>query len=289
MKLKIALIQLKMSADTSQNLAQAIQATDDAGKAGAKIICLPEMYRSLYFCQEEKSQYFDLAEALDGPSVAGLAPIAKAHQAVIVVPIFERRAAGLYHNTVVVLGPEGTTIGVYRKMHIPDDPNFYEKYYFTPGDLGFEPIDTPYGKIGVLICWDQWFPEAARIMALKGAQILIYPTAIGWHPSEKERYGAQQQEAWQISQRGHAIANACYVAAVNRVGQEAPAGGDGLEFWGHSFVADPQGVVKAQSVVEAQTLYADIDLNEIEVVRRNWPFFRDRRIDAYGELLKRWM
>jgi N-carbamoylputrescine amidase len=289
MSVKLALIQMSMDANPNLNLKKAVALCEEAGKNGANVICLPEMYRSLYFCQEEKSALFDLAEPVDGPSFAAFSAVAKAYKCVIVVPIFEKRAKGLFHNSVIVVGTHGENLGVYRKMHIPDDPGFYEKYYFTPGDLGFKCFDTPFGKIGVLICWDQWFPEAARLTALQGADILIYPTAIGWHPSEKERFGKQQLDAWQTIQRSHAIANGVFVASVNRVGFENPAQTEGLEFWGHSFVCDPQGVFLAQIKTEATIMYTDIDHNHIETIRRNWPFLRDRRIDAYPALSQRWL
>jgi N-carbamoylputrescine amidase len=289
MKTKIALLQFSMTDSLDENRKKAVRLCHQAAQNGAQILCLPEMFASLYFCQEEHSKHFDLAEALEGPSMACLSEVAKAEGVVIVIPIFEKRAPGVYHNSVVVVGPIGETLGVYRKMHIPDDPGFYEKYYFAPGDLGFEPIDTPFGKLGILICWDQWYPEAARLMTLKGADVLIYPTAIGWHPDEKERYGVAQHEAWKTVQRGHAIANGIYVAAINRVGLETPAGDPGLEFWGRSFACDPQGVVLVEAGQAEEILYTQIDTDHTETIRRNWPFLRDRRIDAFGEITKRWV
>ena len=237
---KVGLVQMAMSADPGENVAKAVARVKEAAKAGAEVVCLPELYRSPYFCQREDPRLFDLAEPVPGPSTEALGRAARAAGVAVVVPLFERRVAGLYHNSAAVLDKNGEMSGLYRKMHIPDDPAFYEKFYFTPGDLGFKAFDTHAGRIGVLICWDQWYPEAARLTALQGAVVLFYPTAIGWHPHEKAEFGAQQREAWQVVQRSHAIANGVYVAVVNRVGHERPAeGGSGLEFWGSSFVADP--------------------------------------------------
>jgi N-carbamoylputrescine amidase len=288
-KLTVGLLQLKCSTDPAANLARTIEAVREAAKRGAQVACLEELFRSQYFCREENSDNFDLAESIPGPTTEALSKLARQLEIVIIASIFERRAAGLYHNTAAVLDANGALLGLYRKMHIPDDPLYYEKFYFTPGDLGFPNFDTRYGKIGVLVCWDQWYPEGARLSSLRGANILFYPTAIGWHPSEKAEFGAAQLDAWRTIQRSHAIANGIFVAAVNRVGFEGPLG-SGLEFWGSSFVADPFG----QMVVEASTnneeiLVAECDLRRMEEVRRNWPFLRDRRTDAYAPLLERWL
>jgi N-carbamoylputrescine amidase len=278
------------SANSQENLERAVGKVEEAVMNGAQIICLPELFRSQYFCQQEDADLFDLAESVPGSSTEVFSQVAKQHGVSILVSVFERRTAGVYHNSLVVLGERGEIAGHYRKMHIPDDPAYYEKYYFTPGDLGFQAIKTTHATVGPLICWDQWYPEAARMTALQGAEILFYPTAIGWHPKEKSEEGQAQREAWMTIQRSHAIANGVFVVAVNRVGHEAPAGGDGLEFWGSSFVCDPFGVVLAQaSVDQAETLIVDIDLKRIEEVRRNWPFLRDRRIDAYEGITKRFL
>ena len=285
---KIGLIQMACSADPAENLERAVDKVEVAVRNGAQVICLPELFRSQYFCQKEDAALFDLAESVPGSSTKAFAKIAKSHRVTILVSVFERRTAGVYHNSIAVLDERGEIAGLYRKMHIPDDPAYYEKFYFTPGDRGFQAINTTHARVGTLICWDQWFPEAARMTALQGADILFYPTAIGWHPKEKTEEGQVQRDAWMTIQRSHAIANGVFVVAVNRVGHEAPAGGDGLEFWGSSFVCDPFGVVLAQAAVEKEeTLVVDIDLKRIEEVRRNWPFFRDRRIDAYGGITKR--
>ncbi len=286
--MKVGLIQMICSANAEENLERAVAKVEEAVKGGAQIVCLPELFRSQYFCQQEDAALFDLAEFVPGPTTEAFAEIAKKHEITLLVSVFERRMAGVYHNSLVVLNECGEIAGLYRKMHIPDDPAYYEKFYFTPGDLGFQAIKTPQGTVGPLICWDQWYPEAARMTALQGAEILFYPTAIGWHPKEKVEEGKAQREAWMTIQRSHAIANGVFVVAVNRVGHEAPAGGDGLEFWGSSFVCDPFGVVLAQaSEVQEETLVVDIDLTRIEDVRRNWPFLRDRRIDAYGGITER--
>ena len=286
--MKIGLIQMACSADSPENLERAVEKVEIAVQNGAQVICLPELFRSQYFCQKEDAALFDLAESVPGPSTEAFAKIAKSHRVTILVSLFERRTAGVYHNSIAVLDERGEIAGLYRKMHIPDDPAYYEKFYFTPGDRGFQAINTTHARVGTLICWDQWFPEAARMTALQGADILFYPTAIGWHPKEKTEEGQAQRDAWMTIQRSHAIANGVFVVAVNRVGHEAPAGGDGLEFWGSSFVCDPFGVVLAQASVEKEeTLMVDIDLKRIEEVRRNWPFLRDRRIDAYGGITKR--
>ncbi len=276
------------SVNSAENLERAVDKVEVAVRNGAQVICLPELFRSQYFCQQEDGALFDLAEPVPGPSTEALAKIAKSHGVTILVSLFERRTAGVYHNSIAVLDERGEIAGLYRKMHIPDDPAYYEKFYFTPGDRSFQAINTTHARVGTLICWDQWFPEAARMTALQGAEILFYPTAIGWHPKEKTEEGQAQRDAWMTIQRSHAIANGVFVVAVNRVGHEAPAGGDGLEFWGSSFVCDPFGVVLAQASVEKEeTLVVDIDLKRIEEVRRNWPFLRDRRIDAYGGITKR--
>ena len=288
--MKIGVIQMVCSANPAENLERALGKVKEAATNGAQIICLPELFRSQYFCQQEDADLFDLAESVPGSSTEVFSQVAKQHGVSILVSVFERRTAGVYHNSLVVLGERGEIAGLYRKMHIPDDPAYYEKYYFTPGDLGFQAIKTTHATVGPLICWDQWYPEAARMTALQGAEILFYPTAIGWHPKEKSEEGQAQREAWMTIQRSHAIANGVFVVAVNRVGHEAPAGGDGLEFWGSSFVCDPFGVVLAQaSVDQAETLIVDIDLKRIEEVRRNWPFLRDRRIDAYEGITKRFL
>ncbi len=286
--MKLALLQMACSVDSEENLERAVAKVEEAAQKSAKIICLPELFRSQYFCQQEDAALFDLAEAIPGRTTDTLAQLAKARSVTLLVSLFERRMAGVYHNSLVVIDEQGEIAGLYRKMHIPDDPAYYEKFYFTPGDLGFQAIKTAYATVGPLICWDQWYPEAARMTALQGAEILFYPTAIGWHPKEKIDEGQAQRDAWMTIQRSHAIANGVFVVAVNRVGHEASAGGDGLEFWGNSFVCDPFGVVLAQaSEVQEETLLVDIDLMRIEEVRRNWPFLRDRRIDAYGGLTKR--
>jgi N-carbamoylputrescine amidase len=275
--------------DPNENLAKAEWKLREAAGRGAQIICLQELFRSQYFCREENADLFALAEPIPGPSTDVLGRLARELRVVIVASLFERRAPGLYHNTAAVIGTNGEVEGLYRKMHIPDDPLYFEKYYFAPGDLGFPNFDTPFGRVGVLVCWDQWYPEGARISALSGADVLFYPTAIGWHPSEKARYGAAQLDAWRTIQRSHAIANGIYVAAVNRVGHEGPPG-KGLEFWGSSFVADPFGQVIAEASSSAEeTLVVECDQSRMEEVRRNWPFLRDRRIDAYTPILKRWL
>ena len=269
------------------NLQKALTLIGQAAQRGAQIICLQELFRSQYFCQKQDATIFDLAEPIPGPSTEALATAARQHQVVIVGSLFERRDAGVYHNTAVVLDADGSLLGTYRKMHIPDDPLYFEKYYFTPGDQGYRCFDTRYGRIGVLVCWDQWYPEGARLTALQGAKVLFYPTAIGWHPSEKAQYGTAQRDAWRTIQRAHAIANGVYVAAVNRVGHEGPSEG-GLEFWGSSFVSDPFGVVLSEaSNNKEEILVAECDLAHLESVRRNWPFLRDRRIDSYGPIVNR--
>jgi len=289
-KFVVALIQMACSPDADENLRRAAARVEEAACNGGEVICLPELFRSQYFCQREDAAFFDLAEPVPGRTTEALGKIAKEKSVVIIAPIFERRAAGVYHNSAVVIESGGEVAGLYRKMHIPDDPAYFEKFYFTPGDLGFQALQTRVGRIAVLICWDQWYPEGARIAALQGSTILFYPTAVGWHPAEKEQFGAAQRDAWRTVQRAHAIANGVYVAAVNRVGHEKPAGPDaaGIEFWGSSFICDPFGVVlKEASVDREQTLLAEVDLARIEEVRRNWPFLRDRRIDAYAGITQR--
>jgi N-carbamoylputrescine amidase len=286
----IALVQMSCAPDMRENLAKAVTRVEEAAGGGAQVICLPELFRSQYFCQKEDPALFDLAESVPGPSTEALAPVARKHHAVVIAPIFERRAPGVYHNSAVVIDAGGEIAGIYRKMHIPDDPQYYEKFYFAPGDLGFRAFDTRYGRIAVLICWDQWYPEGARLAALSGAVAVFYPTAIGWHPHEKETAGPEQRNAWRTIQRSHAIANGLYVGAVNRVGREAPAGGPGLEFWGSSFISDPFGVELADaSADKEEILRAEVDLERLEDVRRNWPFLRDRRVDAYAGITHRFL
>jgi N-carbamoylputrescine amidase len=274
----------------ADNLERAVGQIRQAAAQGAQIVGLQELFTSVYFCQIEDHKYFGLAEAIPGPSTEVLCKVAAELEVVIVASLFERRAAGLYHNTAAVIDADGRYLGKYRKMHIPDDPLFYEKFYFTPGDLGFRSWKTRYADIGVCICWDQWYPEAARLTALRGAQILFYPTAIGWHPSEKAEYGTRQHSSWETIQRSHAIANGCYVAVTNRVGHEAPDGGPGLEFWGQSFVADPAGQIIAKaSVDQEEVMVTEIDLDALDTQRTHWPFFRDRRIDAYQGMDRRFL
>lgn len=285
---RLALIQMSCTPVPEENRARAVEKIRHAASQGAQIICLPELYASQYFCQAEDHANFNLAETIPGPSSDLLGALAKELGVVIVASLFERRAAGLYHNTAIILDADGTLMGRYRKMHIPDDPLYYEKFYFTPGDLGFRSWETQRGRIGVCVCWDQWFPEAARLTALSGAQLLFYPTAIGWHPGEKDQYGHAQHSSWETIQRGHAIANGCYVAAINRVGHETPVGGAGIEFWGQSFVCDPAGTITAKgSVSDEEVLLVDIDFKRVEEQRTHWPFLRDRRIDAYSEMTRR--
>jgi N-carbamoylputrescine amidase len=288
---RVGLVQMAMSRDPGENLEKAVARVGEAARAGAEVVCLPELFRSSYFCQKEDPALFDLAEPVPGPSTEALGRAAKKSGVAVVAPVFERRAAGLYHNSAVILDADGTVVGLYRKMHIPDDPLFYEKFYFTPGDLGFQAFDTKPGRIGALICWDQWYPEGARLTALRGAAVLFYPTAIGWHPHEKAQHGPAQRSAWQTIQRSHAIANGVFVAVVNRVGHEIPPeGGPGLEFWGSSFLADPFGVVMAEaSTDKEEILVGEVSLPRIEEVRRNWPFLRDRRIDAYAGIDRRFL
>ena len=281
--IKVGLVQMSCSADPGANLAHAIERIEAAAKKGAQVICLQELFRSRYFCQSEDQRNFKLAEAIPGPSTAALGEVARRKKIVIVASLFERRAAGIYHNTAVVLDADGSMAGKYRKMHVPDDPLYYEKFYFTPGDLGFPSFQTRYAKIAALVCWDQWFPEGARLAALSGAQIIFYPTAIGWIPNEARAVAQNQRTAWQLIQRSHAVANGVYVASVNRVGREGK-----INFWGHSFVAGPFGEIIAQANDKREEiLIAKCDLAKIEETRQSWPFLRDRRVDSYGSLLHR--
>lgn len=283
-------MQTACTADVAANVEQTEAHIRHAAQQGANIVCLQELFASLYFCQAEKHDYFALAEPLSGPTTQRLGALAGELGIVLIIPFFERRAAGLYHNSVVVYDADGSQLGIYRKMHIPDDPQFMEKFYFTPGDLGFRAWDTKFGRIGVLICWDQWFPEAARLTAMQGAEILFYPTAIGWLPAEKAEHGERQYASWEIIQRSHAVANACYVASVNRIGYETPEGEPGIEFWGRSFVADPSGALLAQaSTDQPEVLLVTVDRAAVEAQRQVWPFLRDRRIDAYGDLTRRYL
>jgi N-carbamoylputrescine amidase len=284
---KLALVQMGCMAEREANMAHAVEHIRQAGAVGAAIVCLPELFLGPYFCQREDAALFDLAEPIPGPATETLSKTAREAEIVVVGSLFERRAAGVYHNTAVVFDADGTMLGRYRKMHIPEDPLYFEKYYFTPGDLGWQVFASKAARIGTLVCWDQWYPEAARLTALRGAELLVYPTAIGWHPGEKAQFGEQQHSAWETAQRAHAIANGVFVAAVNRVGHEGPAEA-GLQFWGQSFVCDPFGVVLARGSVDRdELLVVDCDRRRIEEVRRNWPFLRDRRIDAYEGITKR--
>ena len=288
--INVGLIQSTCSADPKANLAKTLVAVERAAKQGAKIICTQELFRSQYFCQSEDHDCFKLAEPIPGPSTTAFQKLARKHRVVVIASLFEKRTAGVYHNTAAIIDADGVLLGVYRKMHIPDDPLYYEKFYFTPGDLGFRAWQTKYAKIGVLVCWDQWYPEGARLTALQGAEILFYPTAIGWHPREKKEHGALQHNAWETIQRSHAIANGCYVCVPNRVGHEIlnGVGGDGIEFWGQSFVAGTSGEILAKASADREeTLIAQLDLNHVDTTRTHWPFLRDRRIDAYGNLTKR--
>ena len=286
---KLGLIQTACSPDPDANLKKTLALASRAAQRGAQIICTQELFRSQYFCQSEDHKNFRLAEPIPGPSTDAFGKLARKHKVVVIASLFEKRAAGVYHNTAAIIDADGSLLGSYRKMHIPDDPLFYEKFYFTPGDLGFKAWPTRYGKIGVLICWDQWYPEAARLTALQGAQILFYPTAIGWHPREKKKLGQRQHDAWEIIQRSHAVANGCYVAVVNRIGHEKLAG-QGIEFWGQSFVAGTSGEILAKaSVDQEEILIVPVDLAAVDDTRTHWPFLRDRRIDAYGNLTKRFV
>lgn len=276
--------------DFNVNLDKFESLVEKTVKAGAKVICLQEMFNSPYFCTVEDHKFFECAESLDGVTVSRFKKVAKSLDVALVLPIFEKRAAGVYHNSAVVLDADGSTVGVYRKMHIPDDPLYYEKFYFTPGDAepGYQVFKTKYANVGVLICWDQWYPEAARITAMKGAEILFYPTAIGWHPAEKAEYGAVQREAWRTIQRSHAIANGIFVASPNRIGHELTSGTDGIEFFGSSFISDPSGRMLREAGGEEEILVAECSRKLLESTRQHWPFFRDRRIDSYGSILNRW-
>ena len=285
---KVGLIQMRCGAEPEKNLGRAIEFVRDAARQGAEIVCLPELFQSQYFCQVEDHKNFDLAEAIPGKSTAALGEVARETATVIIASLFEKRSAGLYHNTAAIIDSDGKLLGKYRKMHIPDDPLYHEKFYFTPGDLGFKAWETARGKIGVCVCWDQWYPEAARLTALRGAEIIFYPTAIGWHPGEKKEFGKAQHSAWETIQRGHAIANGCYVAVANRIGHEAPAGGDGIEFWGQSFLCGPDGEIIAKGSIDKEEIVAaEIDWARVNEQRTHWPFLRDRRIDAYGEINQR--
>jgi N-carbamoylputrescine amidase len=289
-RLPVALIQEHNHGDADANLAVIEQRVAEAARRGARLVLLQELHNGAYFCQHESVQEFDLAEPIPGPSTQRLAALARQHKVVLVSSLFERRAAGLYHNTAVVFDADGSIAGKYRKMHIPDDPGFYEKFYFTPGDLGFTPIDTSVGRLGVLVCWDQWYPEGARLMALAGADLLLYPTAIGWDPDDAQDEKNRQRDAWVLSHRGHAVANGLPVLSCNRVGHEpSPLGAAGIDFWGNSHVLGPQGEFLAQAGSEPEILSVEVDLQRSEHVRRIWPFLRDRRIDAYGELTKRYI
>ena len=291
-EIKLGLIQTDVAVNPDFNLKKTISLIERAAKAGAKIICTQELFRSQYFCQSEDHENFKLSEKIPGPSTDAFQKLAKKLKVVIIASLFEKRASGVYHNTAAIIDADGSLLGIYRKMHIPDDPLYYEKFYFTPGDLGFKSWQTQYAKIGVLICWDQWYPEAARLTAMQGAEILFYPTAIGWHPGEKVKYGVKQHGAWETIQRAHAVANGCYVAVANRIGREIldGVGGAGIEFWGQSFVAGTSGEIlsKASSHKE-EILIVPVDLAHVDTTRTHWPFLRDRRIDAYGNLTKRFV
>ena len=287
---KLGLLQTHCLTGPEANLKRTLALAERAARQGANILCTQELFRSRYFCQSEEHKNFALAETIPGPSTDAFCRLARKHGVVIIASLFEKRAAGVYHNTAAVIDADGSLLGIYRKMHIPDDPLFHEKFYFTPGDLGFKAWQTRFAKIGVLICWDQWFPEAARLTAMRGAEILIYPTAIGWHPREKAKYGSRQHEAWETIQRAHAVANGCYVAAVNRIGHEVleGVGGDGIEFWGRSFVAGTTGEIMARAGTSSEEiLVVPVDLAAVDTTRTHWPFLRDRRIDAYGDLTRR--
>jgi N-carbamoylputrescine amidase len=293
----VGLTQMACGPDPKANLAKQLAMARTAVSQGAQIVCTQELFKSPYFCQAEDHRFFGLAETIPGPSTDAFQTFARKHGVVVVASLFEKRAAGLYHNTASIVDADGSLMGIYRKMHIPDDPLFYEKFYFTPGDTGFRAWKTKFGTIGVLICWDQWYPEGARLTALQGAEILFYPTAIGWHPSEKAAYGAAQHDSWELIQRSHAVANGCWVCVPNRVGHELvsgangdPVNADGLEFWGQSFVAAPDGSVMSRAPVDREDiLIADCDLARVEFSRTHWPFLRDRRVDAYGDLTKRFI
>ena len=295
--MRVGLTQMACGDDPKANLRRQVALAGQAAAQGAQIICTQELFRSKYFCQVEDHRFFKMAEPIPGASTDAFARVAKKHRVVVIASVFEKRADGLYHNTAAIIDTDGSILGLYRKMHIPDDPLYYEKFYFTPGDTGFRAWKTEYANIGVLICWDQWFPEGARLTAIQGAQILFYPTAIGWHPSEKADYGKAQHESWELMQRSHAVANGCYVCAPNRIGLEKVVGPDGkpaskagIEFWGQSFVAAPNGQVIAKaSIAQQQVLVVPCDLEKVEFSRTHWPFLRDRRIDAYGDLTRRFI
>ncbi len=288
-RFRIGLVQMACAVDPNENLSKLEWKIRETAGRGAQVVCTQELFRTQYFCREENADLFALAEPVPGPTTETLGRLARELNIVIIASLFERRAPGLHHNTAAVIGTDGNILGLYRKMHIPDDPLYYEKFYFTPGDLGFRSFETPFGRIGTLVCWDQWYPEAARATSLQGASVLFYPTAIGWHPAEKAQYGTAQLDAWRTIQRAHAIANGVYVAAVNRCGFEGPPD-NGIEFWGSSFIADPFGqIVSEASVDKEENLIAEVDTHRIDYVRRNWPFLRDRRIDAYAPVLERWL
>jgi len=293
---KVALVQMKCGPDPEQNLEHAMEMVREAAGKGANVVCLPELFMTQYFCQREDHAFFDLAEPIPGPTSTRLSQLARQQGVVLIASLFEKRAPGIYHNTAAIFEKDGALVGIYRKMHIPDDPLYYEKFYFTPGDLGFKALDTNVGKVGTLVCWDQWYPEGARLTALQGANVLFYPTAIGWHPAEKEEWGEAQYDAWRTIQRAHAIANGVYVAVVNRVGHETgnvrgnEVKGSGLDFWGGSFLADPFGRVIAEgSHDKEEVLIGEVDLRKMEEIRRNWPFLRDRRIDSYAPITQRFI
>ena len=287
-KTKIGLIQMRSGTDPAENFSRALDFIREAAKQGAQIVCLPELFRSQYFCQTEEHKNFALAEEVPGKSTSALEEVSRELRVIIIASLFEKRSAGVYHNTAAIIDANGKFLGKYRKMHIPDDPLYHEKFYFAPGDLGFQAWETRHGKIGVCVCWDQWYPEAARLTALRGAEIIFYPTAIGWHPREKEQFGQAQYSAWETIQRSHAIANGCYVAVANRVGHEAPAGGEGIQFWGQSFVAAPSGEILAKgSVDREEIILAEVEWERVNEQRTHWPFLRDRRIDAYAGLEQR--
>lgn len=293
----IALTQMACGPEPRDNLARQLQLTERAAADGAQIVCTQELFTSQYFCQCEDHRFFALAETIPGPSTDALSKIAKKHACVIIASLFEKRASGLYHNSAAVIDADGSLLGIYRKMHIPDDPLYYEKFYFTPGDTGFRAWKARYANIGVLICWDQWFPEGARLTALHGAEVLFYPTAIGWHPAERAEYGDKQHDAWEVMMRSHAVANGCFVCAPNRIGHEhildakgTPVNADGIQFWGQSFVAAPDGaIVNRASADTEQVLLVECDLSRVEFSRTHWPFLRDRRIDSYADLSKRYL
>lgn len=289
-EVRLGLLQHACGPDPKANIAKTLELAGQAARRGAQIICTQELFPSQYFCQKEDHDYFKLAEPIPGPTTERFQKFARKHGVVVIASLFEKRAAGLYHNTAAIIDADGSLMGIYRKMHIPDDPLYYEKFYFTPGDLGFRIWNTRFGRIGVLICWDQWYPEGARLTAMQGADILFYPTAIGWHPGEKAEYGTNQHGAWELIQRSHAVANGCYVASVNRIGLEQPVGGDGIEFWGQSFVAGTSGQILAKATQDKEeVMVVPVDLHKVDVTRTHWPFLRDRRIDAYGGLTRRFI